>query len=184
MTYSKQTWVDDTTPLSAARMNNMESGIAAAATGLLNVTQIPNGTNAGTSGAVVYAATTPAITFPGSRAVRFRVDSFYYTPGPSGAPTSPPSLSNWIERFDSAGSVRQGAFGFIPFKMINDTTDIIYECVVNIPAGTWVFKLASSQGSTTTCYTVAGLANWTAASNAGANAVSEFKIYDEGAWPS
>lgn len=28
--YSKQTWVDNSTPLSAARMNNMENGIAAA----------------------------------------------------------------------------------------------------------------------------------------------------------
>lgn len=41
MSYAKQTWVDNTTPLSAARMNTIENGIAAAAQFLGAGTSLP-----------------------------------------------------------------------------------------------------------------------------------------------
>jgi hypothetical protein len=51
MTYSKQTWVDNSTPLSAARLNNMENGIATAeASGLATMPRAVLGTSAPQTG--------------------------------------------------------------------------------------------------------------------------------------
>lgn len=56
MSYSKQTWVDNSTPLSAQRLNNMEDGIANAMvnadTGWVDMTSgIANGYTVGADGA-------------------------------------------------------------------------------------------------------------------------------------
>lgn len=131
MSYTKQTWTDGTSPLSAARMNNMESGIFNADFQTCTSTTRP--TTGLFDGMRIYETDTKAFGFYDATAAAWHMwDTVTqtFTPGIT-AQNSAPTLGNgtllgwykrmgrhcWIKLYFSSGTTTSGGTGSFSFTI-------------------------------------------------------------------